>query len=126
MKYLIVYIFFVCHDVDAFVYTKDGVELNYKISFKHFCRGKKDIIGILPGISLPDCVFECSMRNSCKTLSYKRASTMCNLYSSETREDDTSKVNCVEVRSSDITFLKVCYFKINFYFSLGTAFDFFQ
>ncbi|XP_045184991.2 prothrombin-like [Mercenaria mercenaria] len=88
-----------------FYTNEDGVKLEFIINFKNRCGSKNEIFAILQTLSITQCVVECSLREHCAALNYRRLFHMCELLS-VAEEGETITRGCIFIPASDINVLQ--------------------
>ena len=79
-----------------------AVGLDY-IVFDFKCRYETSSFSILVGISLDECVKQCSLRQGCASIIFKRLYPVCELYDVDVSTSSPVRTSCIVVRKNDVT-----------------------
>ncbi|XP_060581474.1 thrombospondin-1-like [Ruditapes philippinarum] len=83
----------------------NNFELEYFVTYENWCKSDKDRFQFIVGITIEQCVAECSARDHCNSLIYRNQINGCELFlTSET--DQSNPGECVYVRKDNINVTK--------------------
>ena len=108
MLMLLIYIISV-HMADSYVnIILDNFEIGYPVRFEKMCHTEQDRFNYIFGISIAQCVKECSARAHCQALGFRSRLNVCELFTSS----NTSHLlpgNCIYIAKMNVNTIKVSY-----------------